>query len=204
MRCFLAYQTANQLRNTSSPMGLSTLVSTILCFLISFVSDFKSISYTSEHWLPSDSDGKYCLAAKLTRPSLQSVRTPRSADNTRMSESSSAPDGTNEHLALRKQIEKSFAEISQVIHTSRKPLPTQTGDGSYIEPPVPTGLFKDLQNMRFKDVPTLIQSIKSRMSGKPTDDKTYLMEKVIQVILHRNKPLQYCVEVANPAMLIAG
>jgi len=121
-----------------------------------------------------------------------------------MSESSSAPDGTNEHLALRKQIEKSFAEISQVIHTSRKPLPTQTGDGSYIEPPVPTGLFKDLQNMRFKDVPTLIQSIKSRMSGKPTDDKTYLMEKVIQVILHRNKPLQYCVEVANPAMLIAG
>lgn len=98
-----------------------------------------------------------------------------------MSDSNRQSEESDEHFSLRKKIETTFAEIGQVIHTYLRPLPTQTGDGSYIESEVPTGLFKDLQNMHFKDIPTLIQSLKSHLSGKPTDDKTYLMEKVIQV-----------------------
>ena len=98
-----------------------------------------------------------------------------------MSESSPASNGNETHHSLREQVEASFTAISQVVHAALAPLPTQTGDGSYIEEKVPTGLFKDLQKMGFKDVDTLVDMLKSNLSGEPVNDKTYLMERVIQV-----------------------
>jgi hypothetical protein len=74
-----------------------------------------------------------------------------------------------------------FAEFAQVIHASKRPLPDQTGEGSYIGKEEPTGLLADLKNLGFKDLKTLKDVIGSKASGELVDDKTYLMERVIQV-----------------------
>ena len=88
---------------------------------------------------------------------------------------------SEDHSASRKAVESSFDQFAQLIHTSRRPLPTQTGDGSYIDHEVPSSLFQDLKSLGFKDVNTLIQVIKTKAGGGLQDDSTYLMEHVIQV-----------------------
>jgi linoleate 10R-lipoxygenase len=86
-----------------------------------------------------------------------------------------------DHSANREDISNIFKQYAQLIHASQRPLPTQTGDGTYIEQTVPTGLWQDLKNLGFKDVETLLEVMKNKKDGKLTDDKTYLMERVIQV-----------------------
>jgi linoleate 10R-lipoxygenase len=86
-----------------------------------------------------------------------------------------------DHSAKREDIGNVFKQYAQLIHASQRPLPTQTGDGTYIDQTVPTGLWQDLKNLGFKDVNTLLELMKNKMDGKMTDDKTYLMERVIQV-----------------------
>lgn len=86
-----------------------------------------------------------------------------------------------DHSASRTEIEDSFQKFAQLIHASQRPLPTQTGDGAYLDHAEPTGLVQDLKSIGFKDVNTLMQVMKSKTSGKLQDDKTYLMEHVIQV-----------------------
>ena len=63
----------------------------------------------------------------------------------------------------------------------RQPLPTQSGDGSYLDHAQPSGLMSDIKAMGFKDVHTLIDVMKNKASGELQDDKTYLMEHTIQV-----------------------
>ena len=98
-----------------------------------------------------------------------------------MADSASLADVPVEQLPLRKQIETTITSVSGVIKASLRPLPTQTGDGSYINPPASTGLLQDLRKMGIKDAETLAEVFAGKVSGKPTNDKTYLMERVIQV-----------------------
>lgn len=86
-----------------------------------------------------------------------------------------------DHSASRADVESSFNKFAQLIHASRRPLPTQSGDGAYLERTEPTGLLQDLRSIGFKDVETLMELMKSKTSGKLVDDKTYLMERIIQV-----------------------
>ncbi|TAQ84850.1 hypothetical protein B7494_g6827 [Chlorociboria aeruginascens] len=51
----------------------------------------------------------------------------------------------------RKDIDDMFQEFGQLIHASRRPLPTQTGDGTYNEHKEFTGLKEDLKAPRLKD-----------------------------------------------------
>ena len=85
------------------------------------------------------------------------------------------------HSADREEVERCFKQYAQLIHASRRPLPTQSGDGAYLEHELPSGLMQDLINLGFKDVQTLMQVMKSKATGGLQDDKTYLMERVIQV-----------------------
>ena len=87
-----------------------------------------------------------------------------------------ADHGTSEH-----GVAAVFKQYAQVIHAAQRPMPTQTGDGSYIVEKVPSGLFQDLKSMGFKDINTLMDVMKDKADGKLQDDKTYLMERVIQV-----------------------
>ncbi|KAI9697077.1 MAG: hypothetical protein M1836_005039 [Candelina mexicana] len=76
-----------------------------------------------------------------------------------------------------------FSQFAQLIHAARRPLPTQTGDGSYIEHEVSTTLWQDLKQLGFKDINTLKDVISNKASAAYQDDKTYLMERVIQNVM---------------------
>ena len=90
-----------------------------------------------------------------------------------------------DHAASRGEVESSFTQFAQLIHASRRPLPTQSGDGAYLDHKEPSGLFSDLKAMGFKDVHTLIDVMKNKATGDLQDDKTYLMEHTIQVCCTR-------------------
>jgi len=86
-----------------------------------------------------------------------------------------------DHSANRREVESSFEKYAQLIHASRNPLPTQSGDGAYAyDHTVPSGLMQDLKSIGFKDIGTLMQVMKNKASGELQDDKTYMMEHVIQ------------------------
>ena len=88
----------------------------------------------------------------------------------------------DEHSSAgRLEVESTFKNFEQLIHAARKPLPTQAGDGAYLDQEVSSGLFQDLKSLGFKDVKTLMQVMKTKATGEYQDDKTYLMENVIQV-----------------------
>ncbi|KAI9777325.1 MAG: hypothetical protein M1839_008933 [Geoglossum umbratile] len=87
-----------------------------------------------------------------------------------------------DHTAKREDISNVFNQYAQLIHATQRPLPTQTGNGTYIEQTVPSGLWKDLKNLGFKDVNTLLEVMKNKKAGGLADDKTYLMERVIQLV----------------------
>ena len=91
------------------------------------------------------------------------------------------PSAPLEHFTPRQEIENAFASISSVIKASARPLPTQTGDGSYITAPPTTGILDDLVHMGFKDVETIAEVLKAGIWKKPINDRTYLMENVIKV-----------------------
>ena len=86
-----------------------------------------------------------------------------------------------DHSANRQEVESSFAKLAQLIHASQRPLPTQSGDGAYLDHAEPSGLFSDLKTFGFKDVNTLMQVMRSKATGELQDDKTMMMEHVIQV-----------------------
>jgi linoleate 8R-lipoxygenase/9,12-octadecadienoate 8-hydroperoxide 8R-isomerase len=74
-----------------------------------------------------------------------------------------------------------IAQVEQVVAAALRPLPTQTGDGSYIQAPTVTGLAKDLLHFDLKDAKTLAEVAKSAITGEAVNDRDYIMERVIQV-----------------------
>jgi hypothetical protein len=85
-------------------------------------------------------------------------------------------------FSLRKDIQRSFAQLQQVFQASSRPLPTQTGDGTYVDAtPKPTGIASDLPYVTSAEVEGLIEIAKDAATGEPQNDKDYLMERVIEV-----------------------
>ena len=60
-------------------------------------------------------------------------------------------------------------------------MPTQTGDGSYVKREAPASLFENLKAIGIADVKTLKDVLTNKAKREHIDDKTYLMERVIQV-----------------------
>lgn len=98
-----------------------------------------------------------------------------------MADQYSLPNAPQEEPSKRKEIEHAIESIASAIKYALRPLPTQTGDGSYIVPPTRTGVFHDILETRPEDVKTLVETKLAEMTGDPVDDKTYLMERLIQV-----------------------
>ena len=86
-----------------------------------------------------------------------------------------------EHLSLTQQVENTFQSVSGLVRASIQPLPTQTGDGTYITPPPSTGVLQDLLKIGPQDLKTIIESAKADLFGTATDDRKYLLEHVIDV-----------------------
>ena len=93
----------------------------------------------------------------------------------------SLPSAPAEPTTLRQEIDQVFSSIRGLIKASLRPLPTQTGDGSYVTPPFSTGLIKDLQHLDLSAVEPVVELVKTTVTGKATDDKTYFMEKLIKL-----------------------
>lgn len=112
--------------------------------------------------------------------SALSIRSP--ASKLIMSESPDLPPSPPEDKTSDQQkVESAFASIKGLIKASLRPLPTETGDGAYITKPVSTGIVHDLHKLGLADLGALIETVKAQTTGDPTDDKSYLMERVIRV-----------------------
>ena len=88
---------------------------------------------------------------------------------------------TADHSGSREEVEDSFNQFAQLIHAARSPLPNQSGDGAYLDHAEPTGLMGDIKKLGFRDAKTLMEVMKTKASGEYQDDKTYIMERTIQV-----------------------
>ena len=85
----------------------------------------------------------------------------------------------SEHQSVRKRLEASFSSIAGFIKTSLRPLPLETGDGSYIHEPEHTTLLKDLSKLGFRDMLTLAEMVKAGTTEEKVNDSEYLMEDII-------------------------
>ena len=100
------------------------------------------------------------------------------AKNPTSNDVSDGPDRSLVHASVAANLEK----FTSVVHAANRPLPTGTGDGSYVNDPKQSGLFDDLKAMKVKDFATLNQLFIQHLSDSElTDDKTMVMERVIQV-----------------------
>ena len=117
---------------------------------------------------------------KLTK-SVQSGRVISIHATTMAQNTSSSPPAPVEPTSLRQEIHQVIASVHALINASARPLPTQTGDGSYVIPPVTTGLIQDLRKMDISDVESVLNLVTTSVTGKATNDKTYFMEKLIKL-----------------------
>ena len=90
--------------------------------------------------------------------------------------------GIRSSLPGRDAIEKAFEQISQVAHASLRPLPTQTGDYSYLsEDKAQSNILAQLKQLKIQDLGTLRDLAFTGISGEGVNDKNYLMERMIQL-----------------------
>lgn len=74
--------------------------------------------------------------------------------------------------------------IEELEQESQRPLPKETGDGTYVEEETSKStLWQDLRRLGIQDVNTLASMIKTEATGQYIDDKTMLMEHIMQVFL---------------------
>ncbi|KAJ5551085.1 Cytochrome P450 [Penicillium sp. DV-2018c] len=111
----------------------------------------------------------------------------KSADKSskRFSRASPARKSSNHednHVVKRAEVVAIFEKYAQAIHASQEPLPNQTGDGTFLKHDKSSGLISDIKSLGFRDIGTVKDLVASKTSGELVDDKTYLMERVIQMV----------------------
>lgn len=84
--------------------------------------------------------------------------------------------------ATRPDVESAFAEFASLIHASNRPLPEQTGNGSYLHKEESSGFWADIKSLGLKDVNAVKNIIADKASGKPQDDRQMHMEQIIQLV----------------------
>jgi hypothetical protein len=110
---------------------------------------------------------------------------PKMAGNNAQSE----PTPPTEFDKFQTDIGSHFKEWAASISAKRRPLPDQTGDGTYLPPDDPSILqdigegLKDFASLKVTDFHSLFDVMAKGATGAPWDDSKYLMEKLIQVYL---------------------
>lgn len=80
-------------------------------------------------------------------------------------------------------IKEAAGELYEVVHRASRPLPTETGDGTYVtNDHEGTSLWTDIRALGLEDVSTIKDIIETTARGPEVDDKTMLMERIIRVI----------------------
>jgi linoleate 10R-lipoxygenase len=102
-------------------------------------------------------------------------------------EAQSQPPAPTEFDKVRAQIGSGFTEWAASLSAGRRPLPDQTGDGTYLTKDDPTllqnlaGDLKQFSYLGVKDWKTLAEVGGKTATGAMWDDSKYLMENLIQV-----------------------
>jgi hypothetical protein len=93
--------------------------------------------------------------------------------------STSTSKSPNE-LSVNSVVSK-FEKFRALIKAALRPLPTETGDGTYTERPENVGLLRTILSLRWRDIPAIVSLMRNNLKSEPIDDKTYFMEHVVQV-----------------------
>ncbi|KAL4928492.1 peroxidase/cytochrome P450 family protein [Aspergillus undulatus] len=99
--------------------------------------------------------------------------------------------------AESEDIPEVFEKYAQVLHASSRPVPHQGGEAAYLEKEHPSGLFNDLRSLGLKDFSSLKDVIKTKMNGELTDDKTMIMERIIQIVSSLSSNSKMRVDLTN-------
>jgi linoleate 10R-lipoxygenase len=59
------------------------------------------------------------------------------------------------HAATPADVTSAFEQYAQLIHASLRPLPNQSGDGSYLDKEEPSGFWNDMRSIGIKDLQTV-------------------------------------------------
>ncbi|CZS85543.1 unnamed protein product [Fusarium graminearum] len=101
-------------------------------------------------------------------------KSPSSASSSQKNEVPAPPHNKSEGLVK---------SIKKLRLASKRPLPTEMGDGSYRQVATRPGLKQDVRRLRGKDLKTLLEIISSKLKGEmQQDDKTMIMERTIQLV----------------------
>ncbi|KAL2868395.1 peroxidase/cytochrome P450 family protein [Aspergillus lucknowensis] len=92
------------------------------------------------------------------------------------------PSSDSGHGADGEDTPAVFEKYAQVLHASSRPIPHQGGEAAYLEKEHPSSLFHDLRSLGFKDFASLKDVIETKINGELTDDKTMIMERIIQIV----------------------
>jgi Animal haem peroxidase len=92
------------------------------------------------------------------------------------------PSLSSSGIPSRTDIESAFAQISNVLHASLRPLPTQTGDNTYVsEDKTKPSVLAELKHLSIRNAQTIKDLFLEGLEGNLVDDQTYIMERVIQL-----------------------
>ncbi|EAA30613.1 fatty acid oxygenase [Neurospora crassa OR74A] len=100
--------------------------------------------------------------------------------------------------ASRQGVENAFERHRQTIQSAVQPLPTQQGAGTFSENKKWGKLSSDLMTLRWADIKTLKHMVVAKIKGERlADDKTMIMEKVIQLVSNLPSNSKLRVELTN-------
>lgn len=88
----------------------------------------------------------------------------------------------NETPATRHDVESAFTQFAELIHAAQRPLPTQSGDGQYLEKEESTGFWQDLKHLGLRDAQAALHMVEDKLAGGPMDDRKMHMEEVMQLL----------------------
>ncbi|KAF2716107.1 putative fatty acid oxygenase [Polychaeton citri CBS 116435] len=86
-----------------------------------------------------------------------------------------------DHGESTKDIKEALDSFTGLVSHMMRPLPDQTGNGKYIEHEEHASWFQNLKTFGIKDMKTLKDKL--MVGDGPVDDKTMLMERVIQLVV---------------------
>jgi hypothetical protein len=84
--------------------------------------------------------------------------------------------------------------VPALLRAALRPLPAETGDHAYLQEKPDQNLVDQLKAVNLENAGT-IKDVITRLGGRPTDDKTYIMERMIRLAsqLPRAAPAGTCV-----------
>ncbi|KAI9725442.1 MAG: hypothetical protein M1828_003113 [Chrysothrix sp. TS-e1954] len=90
----------------------------------------------------------------------------------------------SEIARIRDTIDDRFKQISELWSAIRRPLPTQTQDGTYVKADDPDTYLHDLSRLRPGDMEAITAVAEKAAENAPWNDRRYLMEHIIQTAAH--------------------